>query len=212
MNIRPYVAEFIATFLLALIVILSGTSWIANLGIPVAFLVAVALGLAVYTVGSVSGAHLNPAVTVALASIKKISPQDAVSYVLAQLLGAIVALFAASFIANQELTVATPNTAMVTVIEAVGAFVLMWGIMSVVRGKTPDSASGLVIGGSLGFGVLIAMGLGSNGILNPAVALAVHSFNLANLVGPIIGAIAAAWLYSWLVPAPAAHHGHQHAA
>lgn len=203
-NVRPYVAEFVGTLLLSLIVILSGTPWLSNLGIPVAFLAATALGLAVYTIGGVSGAHVNPAVTLALASIKKISPQDAVSYVLAQLLGAIAAMMLASYVAGHELSVVTPNTALVTVIEAIGAFILMWGVMSVVKGKVSDAASGIVIGGSLGFGVLIAMGLGSNGILNPSVAFAAHSFVLANVVGPIIGTIAAAWAYAWIVEKPAA--------
>jgi glycerol uptake facilitator-like aquaporin len=42
------------------------------------------------------------------------------------------------------------------------------------------------------------MGLGSNGVLNPAVALAIHSFTLSNIVGPIVGAVASVWLYQWI--------------
>lgn len=203
---RSYVAEFLGTMLLALIVILSGTSWFVQLGIPTAFLAGGALGFSVYAVGWISGAHLNPAVTIALASVKKIPVQQAVSYVLAQLLGAIVAVGAASYLAGHELVVSTPNTALVTIVEAIGAFVLLWGIMAVVHGKVNDAASGLVIGGSLSFGILLAMGLGSNGILNPAVALAIHSFNLANIVGPIIGAVASVWLYGWIAAKPVHHH------
>lgn len=206
MNLRAYVAEFLGTMLLALIVILSGNSWLLQLGIPVAFLAGGALGFSVYAIGWLSGAHLNPAVTVALASIKKISMQDAVSYILAQLLGGLAALAVASYIGGYELVVATPNTALVTIIEAIGAFVLLWGIMAVVSGKVHDSASGIVIGGSLSFGILLAMGLGSNGVLNPAVALAIHSFTLSNIVGPVIGALASVWLYQWIATKPAHHH------
>lgn len=206
MNIRAYVAEFLGTMLLALIVILSGNSWLLQLGIPVAFLAGGALGFSVYAIGWLSGAHLNPAVTVALASIKKISVQDAVPYILAQLLGGFAALAVASYVGGYELTVATPNTALVTIIEAIGTFVLLWGIMAVVSGKVHDSASGIVIGGSLSFGVLLAMGLGSNGVLNPAVALAIHSFTLSNIVGPVVGGLASVWLYQWIATKPAHHH------
>lgn len=198
-SVKPYVAEFVGTMLLSLIVILSAGTSLSALGIPTAVYAGLALGLSVYILGAISGSHLNPAVTVALATIKSISFQDAVSYILAQLLGAFAAMSVASYIGGQQLAVATSNTALVTIIEAIGAFLLMWGIMSVVRGKVSDAASGIVIGGSLGFGILIAVGLGSNGILNPAVALAIHSFTLSNVIGPIIGTIAAAWLYSWLV-------------
>jgi glycerol uptake facilitator-like aquaporin len=204
-NVRAYAAEFLGTLLLALIVILSGNKLLLPLGIPTALLAGTALGLSVYTVGWISGAHLNPAVTIALASLRKISPRDAVSYVLAQLLGAFAAMGLASFLGGQELAVGTPNTASVTLMEAAGAFVLAWGVLAVVHGKVHHAASGLVVGGSLAFGILVAAGLGSNGLLNPAVALAVHSFTLSNLVGPIVGALAGAWAYEWIAAKPAYH-------
>lgn len=199
MTIRPALAELLGAFTLTLIVALSSTSFITQLDIPTPYLAGLTLGLFVYTVGAISGAHLNPAVTIALATIKKISMQDAVSYMLAQFVGAIAASFVAWKVTGTWINFNdSPNTVLVTLAEAMGAFILVWGILSVVEGKVSKGASGLVIGGSLTLGVLIAVGIGSNGVLNPAVALGIHSFSSAYLVGPIVGAIAAAWGYTAL--------------
>jgi len=205
MNIRPYIAEFLGTFTLTMIVLFTSGTFVAELGIPTAYLAGITLGLFVYTVGSISGAHLNPAVTIALATIKKISVPEAVYYMLAQFVGAIAASYAAWHITGSWVVANVGNTAMETIAEAMGAFVLVWGIMAVVEGKVSKGASGLVIGGSLTLGVLIALGAGSNGVLNPAVAMGAHSFASAYLVGPIVGAIAAAWAYRALAEAPKPH-------
>lgn len=205
MSLRPYAAEFLGTLTLTLIVNLSASSWLINLGIPTAYMAGLALGLSVYTIGWISGSHLNPAVSIALGVIKKLPVQDVVYYVLAQLLGAVGGWALATYLGGNVFELTTPNTAHVTIVEAIGAFVLLWGIMSVVEGKVSKGASGLVIGGSLTLGVLIAMGMGSNGILNPAVALGLHTFTLSNIVGPVIGAIAAAWLYRWFAEPAKAH-------
>ncbi len=205
MNIRPYLAEFLGTFVLTLVVSLSVAG---NPDLPVPVLAGLALGLFVYTVGWISGAHLNPAVTVALATIKKISVNDAVYYMLAQFVGAIAASYIAfQFGANPSPTIV--NSAWVTIAEAIGAFLLLWGIMSVVEAKVSKGASGLVVGSSLTLGAMVAAALGSNGVLNPAVAFGIHSFSSAYLVGPLVGTIAAAWAYRWIVTT---HHHDTHSA
>jgi glycerol uptake facilitator-like aquaporin len=55
-----------------------------------------------------------------------------------------------------------------------------------------------VIGASLTIGATIAAGLGSYGVLNPAVAFALGTFNLAYLLGPIVGSVFGMWLYAYL--------------
>lgn len=207
MSFKPYIAELLGAFTLTLVVSFGVTAQAADAVLPVPVLAGITLGLFVYTVGWLSGAHLNPAVTLALASLKKISVADAVYYILAQFLGALAASFAAWQITGDWVTLNPgPNTALVTIAEALGAFVLLWGILSVVEGKVSKGASGLVIGSSLSLGIVLALGAGSNGVLNPAVALGIHSFASAYLIGPVVGAIAAAWAYRALVEPSHTHH------
>ncbi len=195
--LRPLVAEFLGTFVLTLLVLLSITTPV-GVGTPV--LAALIVGTFVYTVGHISGTHLNPAVTIALSSLGVLNFQKAVSYILAQLLGAIAAMQFGLWFKGPGADIVVENTWMIVLAEALGAFLLVWGISSVVKGKVSEAASGLTIGASLLIGILLAWSLGSNGILNPAVAFGIGSFSLAYLVGPILGGLAGAWLYHLLVP------------
>ena len=207
MSFKPYLAEMLGAFTLTLVVSFGLATPAADAVLPVPVLAGITLGLFVYTVGWVSGAHLNPAVTVALATLKKVSIADAVYYVLAQFVGALVASFAAWQLTGGWVALNPgPNTALVTIAEALGAFALVWGIMAVVEGKVSKGASGLVIGSSLSLGIVIALGAGSNGVLNPAVALGIHSFASAYLIGPVVGGIAAAWAYRALAEPSHARH------
>lgn len=194
MAIKPHAlaAEALGTFLLTLAVSVS----LAN-GTPLstAVVAGLTLGLVVYMLGPVSGAHVNPAVTIGLLSIKKISMQAAIGYVVAQCVGALLAMFVSQILSGgavPSMTVASdPMTA---IAEAIGAAVLVLGVSSVVHGKTPHDASGLTIGGSLLLGIMLASAA-SNGVVNPAVALGIGSVSISYILGPIIGGVIAAWLY-----------------
>jgi glycerol uptake facilitator-like aquaporin len=89
------------------------------------------------------------------------------------------------------------NTVQVGVVEAVGAFLLLFGISAVVHKRVSQGASGVVVGGSLFLGINLA-GQFSNGILNPALAVALGSISVAYIVGPILGAVASVWIYQFL--------------
>lgn len=194
MKFRAYLAEFIGTFFLSLAVgaaILNNLTSADWLLIPLA--AGLTLGLFVYTVGPVSGAHLNPAVTVALATVKKISPVDAVAYIVAQLLGAGLTYWTLTYLSTEPPYVMVGDITMTIVLEAIGAFILIFGISSVVHKKVDDDTSGLVIGGSLLLGVLTTAG-----VLNPAVALALKANSWAYYVAPIIGTLIGAWIYKYL--------------
>ena len=80
---KKYLAEFIGTFGLAFVVLLVGA--VGMPGSLVAVVAALTLGLFVYTIGPVSGCHINPAVTLAQLSVKKITAKDALFYILIQL-------------------------------------------------------------------------------------------------------------------------------
>ncbi len=199
MNIRPYLAELLGTFTLALFVCVAVAGAPTY---PISYIAPIVLATFVYTIGSISGAHLNPAVTIGLASIKKISVVDAVYYVLAQMLGAILAMVVCRLMLETVPTLSGDISIRVAVAEAMGTFLLVWSIMAVVEKKVHAAASGLTIGFGLLLGILLAASLGSFGIINPAVAFSVNAFTVANLVGPIVGAVAAAWCYRALVETP----------
>lgn len=191
---KKYIAEALGAGTLTLVVALSLVSRVP-LSTPV--LAGLVLGLFVYTIGYISGAHINPAVTIGLWSIQKIKTNEAILYVVSQFIGVSIALFVVSLVSVvPTLTVSTSY--MVILAECIGTFFFTFGIASVVYGKVPDSLSGLVIGGSLLLGIIIASMIGSNGVLNPAVAFGIKSFNLMYLLGPIIGSIAGMNAYKYL--------------
>lgn len=190
---RRYTAEFLGTSLLTFAVLGSIQQQTAT-----PFVAALVLMLAVYVLGPVSGAHINPAVTAGLWSIKKIKTPEALAYVAAQLLGAIAAQFLFQYLVGSLPQVTVTTGWGIAFAEALGAFFFVLGIAAAVHGKVHSAASGLVIGCSLLLGILLAS-LMSNGVLNPAVAIGIRSISLSYLIGPFIGAVAAAHLYRWLV-------------
>ncbi len=197
MNYRAYAAELLGTFLLALLVHLAIQG---NFPTPVPFIAGLTLGLVVYMLGGISGAHVNPAVTIGLASIGKVSVKDACGYVVAQFIGAFLALKLGNAMLGAPLMLPTMDTLWVGIAEALGAAILVLGVSSVVHGKAPAQASGLTIGTALALGAFAASTL-SNGVLNPAVALGIGSLSLAYVLGPIVGGVIAAWGYKWLAHA-----------
>lgn len=187
---KKYIAEFFGTFVLAITVLLSLTGP-APLITPI--LAALVLGLFVYTIGNVSGTHINPAVTVGAWSVRDISTRDAAFYITAQVIGGLVALWLSlEFIGVPDIVVG--GSLQVFLAEFFGMMIFTFGIAAVVFGEVPESMGGIVIGGSLLLGISIAAMIGSNGVLNPAVGLAIGSINLTYVAGAIIGSIAGMWL------------------
>ncbi len=200
MKLQKYLAEFLGAMCLTLAVSFS----IASGVLPTPIIAGLTLGLFVYTVGGISGAHLNPAITVALWSVKKINFTEATFYVVAQCLGGVAAMFLfklghGNFIneANALGLDLEIDSWKVGIGEAVGAFMLAFGVSSVVWKKAPAGAAGAVIGTSLLLGAFMAMGL-SAGILNPAVAIGNGAFSIMYLAGPIVGAVLGAGVYKYL--------------
>lgn len=190
---RVYLVESLGTFGLTLAVALSLAG---GLAVATPIVAALTLGLFVYTVGPISGAHLNPAVTIGLWSVRQIQLTKAIGYMLAQLIGAVAALYLAGIFAPAA-DLAVSNAVLVGLAELIGAFFFVFGITAVVTGKVPQSLSGVVVGGSLLFGITLAS-IASNGVLNPAVALGIGSFNAMYLVGPILGAVLGAWAFKFV--------------
>lgn len=191
---KKYIAEALGTGALTLVVALSLAS-VFPVSTPV--LAGLLLGLFVYSIGSVSGCHINPAVTIGIWSLRKISNKDALFYIVAQAIGAGAAMILVSkTVGLAPLTVAASGTVLFA--EMLGTFFFTFGIASVVLERAHAQVSGLVIGGSLLLGIAIAATLGSNGVLNPAVAWGIGSFNLYYILGPIIGSLLGMQAYKYI--------------
>ncbi len=195
MSIQKYIAELFGTFTLTLAVLIS-----VNSGFPIVtpIIAALTLGLFVYTIGHISGTHINPAVTLGLLSIKKIGVKEAFSYIVAQVIGALLALT----IATALLPTINPLPLMIGygafTGEFIGAFLFTFGIASVVFGKANSVMSGFVVGTSLLMGIVLASS-GSLGILNPAVSIALlGSLSVSYILGPILGAVGGMWAFKAL--------------
>src|SRR4051812_28968813 len=94
---KKFIAELFGTFVLVFMgcgaAVISGKTWAADLPGGIGFLgIALAFGLAVvvmaYTIGPISGCHINPAITVSMLVAGKISFADTISYIVAQFIGA----------------------------------------------------------------------------------------------------------------------------
>jgi len=191
---KKYIAEALGTGTLTLVV---GLSLAGVFPISTPILAGLVVGLFVYSVGAISGAHFNPAVSIGLWSLKKIEGKEVIGYIIAQFIGAAVAMFiVSSTVGRPDLDVA--SSLPIFAAELVGIFFLIFGIASFVYGNTSKDMSGIVVGGSLVLGITIASLLGSNGVLNPAVALGVGSFNLVYILGPIAGSLLGAHTYRFL--------------
>ena len=153
----------------------TGSDW-AVVGL-VHFLV---LFMIVLTIGSISGAHVNPAVTLALLALRKIRPNDAAVYILLQLAGAVAGALMTKFLliddlADQQNVGATAlNFSLLgsdfagVVAEGIGTFFLVWAVVAVaVNPRAARDWAGLAIGGTLGFAVMI-IGPLTGAALNPA--------------------------------------------
>ncbi len=193
-NYQRYLAEALGTFTLTFVVWLSVAF---SMPFPTPVMAALTLGLFVYTVGGLSGTHINPAVTIAMLSIERIKLLDAFFYIVAQFAGAALAMLLGGALSGQAVSIPHENLLVVGVAEAMGAFILTFGIAAVVEKKVDALASGIVIGGSLLLGIYLAVPF-SNGILNPAVAFGVRSFGAMYILGPIVGAVAGAWAVRFL--------------
>src|ERR1041385_2978184 len=177
---------------------------------------AFAVAVAVYAVGTFSGAHLNPAVTIGLASIGKFAWASVPGYIAAQLLGAFLGatIVWLAYLPHWSVTEsqgtklavfctapAVRNAGANLVTEIIGTFVLVLGVLAILTPKNLNPAHGWDAGfGPWLVGVLVwAIGLSLGGptgyAINPARDLGPR---LAHFVLPIAGKGASDWGYSWI--------------
>jgi MIP family channel proteins len=218
---KAYVAEFIGTF--ALVFIGSASVWFisqpgytAGTIVP-AFAHGLAIVFAAYSIGSISGAHINPAVTIAVAIAGGIDWVKAIIYIVVQIVAAIVAAFILNALLLAQNGVipaaqfgaytynATLTTSMGALgLEAIATFFLAFVVcMGAVYNKAGNLA-GLAIGLTLVLGILGIGGI-SGASLNPARSIgpAIVAGNLTEIwiyiVGPILGAAVAAVIARYVI-------------
>jgi glycerol uptake facilitator-like aquaporin len=160
---------------------------------------AVTIGLMVILVGKASGAHINPAVTLGLWTMRKIDTAKAVVYIAAQLLGAVAAWRLMEYLMDSPLKdIAGKNVDWrVMVAEGVGALLFGWAVAAVVDRGLEGAEKAGVLGTAFFISVLVAS-FASNGVVNPAVAVGVQSWNVSYIVAPLVGAIVGMNIYGYV--------------
>ncbi|MDQ2890011.1 MAG: aquaporin [Gemmatimonadota bacterium] len=211
LNERRLVAESVGTALLVIIGAgsvmtdaLSGHA-LGAVGIALSFMLVV-LGVIV-GIGHISGAHINPAVTIALWSMRRFPTREVVPYVIAQCIGAVGgALFlrlALGDVVAVGATIPHVSTAPAFAVEFTFSFVLMFVIAAVATDRrVPGGIGPLAIGGTVGFcalqGWLTGASMNPARSFGPAIVSGVWTSHWLYWLAPISGMLAAAHLYEWL--------------
>ncbi len=222
---RAATAEAVGTFLLVLVGTAVATA--ATLGKNTAgpaydsLAIALSFGLVLVAIvaalGQISGAHVNPAVTIGLAVVGKFPWRYVPAYIVAQIIGAIVAALAVWAAYGQQAYdkahLGTPTPAhgasdlQVVLVEALIAFLLVFTVMAVATDKrAPAGIAPVSIGFALAAGVLLG-GPVSGGAGNPARALGpeiisgTYTAVALYIIGPLLGGVVAAVLYARVVGA-----------
>ena len=232
-----YIAEFIGTFGLVFAITMSVVLFVPapvmqpGVGAFQPFQDFAVVGLVhtfvlfalIQSLALISGAHFNPAITLGLTAIRQIRIVDAGIYIVMQLAGGTLgALFTKALVTDigkgvnygaPSLNVARVGTTLGGMgAEAIGTFFLVWAVVGVaVNPAGLKDWSGLAIGATLGFAVMI-IGPLTGGSINPARALGpaivAHHFGdagkwlLLYVLSPAVGAVLAAGGYFWLFIQP----------
>lgn len=219
----PFIAEIIGTMLLVIL----GDGVVANVllnkskGQNSGWIVITtgwgfAVAVAVYSVGWISGGHLNPAVTLALACIGQFAWANVPAYIAAQMIGAFIGAIVVwlAYLAHWNITEdkaavrgvfctapAVRHTTANMLTEFIGTFILVAGVLAIPSVKNLLPNSGFSTGlGPLLVGILVwSIGLSLGGptgyAINPARDLGPR---LAHAILPIRGKIDSDWGYAWI--------------
>ncbi len=209
---KKYFAEFLGTMILVVfgcgVAIVTGADVLTT---------AVAFGLVIvamaYSVGRISGCHINPAVSIAMLISGKLSFKDFIGYVISQCLGAIAGAailgaifgFGCGFGANDAIAQTTGGVLLSLAVEIMLTAVFVFAILGVTKGEEYSRISGVVIGFTLILVHLLGIRLTGTSV-NPARSLGPAIFAggtaLCNvwifIVGPLVGGALAAIVHKFL--------------
>jgi aquaporin Z len=220
MAIKKYAAEMIGTMVLVLV----GCGSAAFLGVKPDgghLAVALAFGLSIvataYVIGSVSGCHINPAVSFGMLLSKRMSGKDFVGYVIFQIIGALIGAGILKYL-TQISTIGDQTGALgangfgsvgmvgALVVEIILTFIFVFVILGVTADESKGAVAGIVIGLTLAFVHIIGIPLTGTSV-NPARSIGPAVFaggqSLSELwvfiVAPLVGAAVAALLYKLII-------------
>ncbi|WOL05191.1 hypothetical protein Cni_G13918 [Canna indica] len=206
---KKVIAEFIGTYILifsaAATPIVNQKYNDAATLIGAATSAGLAVTIIVISIGHISGAHLNPSVTIAFAAIHHFPWPHVPAYILAQLLGSIAASFTLSGVFHPfhsgGVTVPTISTSQAFFLEFVITSVLMFVIVAVATDtRAPRELAGVAIGATILMNILVA-GSSTGGSMNPvrtlgpAIATSNYKEIWLYMVAPVIGAVFGAYAY-----------------
>lgn len=208
---RQYVAETIGTFSLvfcgtgAIIIndVTNGT--ISHPGIAVTFgLIVMAM---IYAFGNISGAHINPAVTIAFSCTRLFERKKVLGYITAQLMGGMIASLVLHFLFQDHPNLGTTTPVgdwhQTFILEIILTYLLMLVILFVSQNKSVNQFTGLAVGATVLLEALFA-GPITGASMNPvrSIAPAIISGNTAELwiyiIAPIVGAVLASWTWKMM--------------
>ncbi len=220
--IRKYLAEFLGTMIL--VVFACGTAIVTGCGVEGGWLLtALAFGLVIvamaYSIGNISGCHINPAVSIAMLVSKKLSVKDFIGYVIAQFLGGIAGAGVLAFFFDPKVAFATNGLisfdgysgiartgVLPTIIaEVILTAVFVFAILGVTSKEENSKISGIVIGLTLTLVHILGIGLTGTSV-NPARSLGVALFACGDalknvwifIVAPLAGGVLAALTWKFL--------------
>lgn len=212
----PFFGELVGTFLLLVL----GNGVNANVSLSKTYgqnagwlVIAIGWGMAVFVgvfvAGPISGAHLNPAVTLGLAVTGKFAWSSVLPYFLAQLIGAFLGAFVVylhyrpHFKQTQDPATklglfstgpAIPSTLNNLLSEIIGTFVLVFAVFFLVSGEGLGSVSALPVA-LLVVGIGLSLGGSTGYAINPARDLGPRIFHA---IAPISGKGSSNWAYAWI--------------
>lgn len=218
---KKYMAELVGTFALVFIAAGSvcadfylrqaGGQGLGLLGISIAF--GVVVTAVIYALSYVSGSHVNPAVTVSFWITKRMDPNTAIMYILSQFVGATLAGFALKTLFPDALKTVYLGTCMLApgvstargiLMEFIITFLLVFTIYgTLVDKRASPGFAGIAIGfvvliGSMIGGTISGGGANPIRVFGPAIASGQFTHHYVWWVGPILGGIAAAFVYDKL--------------
>ena len=215
---KKYIAEFIGTFTLVLfgtgVAVVSGGNVIVT---------ALAFGLAIiasaYVIGSISGCHVNPAVSLSMYLNKKLKLDEFICYVVAQIVGALAATGVLYFILSSttigtaalgtngygDLSATGISLAGAIVTEIILTCIFVYTILGVTSDEKKSGVAGIVIGLTLTFVHLLGINLTGTSV-NPARSLAPAIIQGGDalcqvwvfIIAPLVGAVIATYIFKVL--------------